>query len=109
MTEILSNYPETIYMGEDVTHGGYYLVTEGLQDSITTSSISDPETTDLRVRDYPPDEGVIIGIGMGYAQSGLIPIVEMPYAKYLDCGADMFFEMSCMSWLSNRKQPNGMI
>ena len=28
--EILSNNSDTVYIGEDVQHGGYYLVTEGL-------------------------------------------------------------------------------
>jgi len=46
---------------------------------------------------------------MGFAQVGLVPIVEIPYAKYLDCGADLFFEAALMNWLSVHKQPNGMI
>ena len=33
----------------------------------------------------------------------LLPIVEIPYAKYLDCGADMFFEAAISHWLSNGK------
>lgn len=84
--------------GEDVRHGGYYLVTDGLADKYKD-----------RVRDFPPDETSLIGVGMGFAQAGLVPIVEIPYAKYLDCGADMFFEAALMHWLSNGKQPNGMI
>ncbi len=63
----------------------------------------------LRIRDFPPDETALFGIGIGYAQSGLLPIVEMPYAKYLDCGADMFFEAIIMNWLSAGKQPNGVM
>lgn len=59
--------------------------------------------------DFPPDETSLLGIGIGYAQSGLLPIVEIPYAKYLDCGADMFFEAAIYSWLSNGQQPVGMI
>lgn len=31
------------------------------------------------------------------------------YAKYLDCGADMFFEAVLLHWLSNGRQPNGML
>mmetsp|Transcript_15270 Transcript_15270/g.26010 ORF Transcript_15270/g.26010 Transcript_15270/m.26010 type:complete len:263 (+) Transcript_15270:3-791(+) len=45
---------------------------------------------------------------MGFAQSGLLPIVEIPYAKYLDCGADMFYEAAITNWLSNGKAPIGM-
>ena len=44
----------------------------------------------LRVHDYPPDETTLVGAGVGLAQVGFVPVVELPYAKYLDCGADMF-------------------
>ena len=63
----------------------------------------------FRVMDFPPDETSIMGIGVGYSQAGLLPIVEMPYAKYLDCGADMFCEAAIANWLSNGNSPNGMI
>lgn len=46
---------------------------------------------------------------MGFAQSGLLPIVEIPYAKYVDCGFDMLTESGIMAWLSNGQQTNGMI
>lgn len=46
---------------------------------------------------------------MGYSQAGLLPIVEIPYAKYLDCGGDMFFEAVITNWLSGGKQPCGMV
>ena len=46
---------------------------------------------------------------MGFSQVGLTPIVEIPYAKYLDCGADMFHEIGITNWLSSGKQPNGMV
>lgn len=63
----------------------------------------------FKVRDFPPDETTLIGAGIGFAQSGLVPIVEIPYAKYLDCGADMFYEAVLSNWLSNGKQSNGMV
>lgn len=31
------------------------------------------------------------------------------HVQYLDCGADMFYEAVLANWLSNGKQPNGMI
>jgi len=96
--ELLTAYPQMVYIGEDVVHGGYYLVTEQLATKY-------PQ----RVRDFPPDETSLIGAGVGFAQTGMLPVVEIPYAKYLDCGADMFFEAALMCWLSNGKQPNGMI
>ena len=96
--EILNIYPNCVYIGEDVSHGGYYLVTDGLCNKYP-----------LRIRDFPPDETILFGIGIGYSQSGLLPIIEMPYAKYLDCGADMFYESIIMNWLSAGKQSNGIL
>jgi hypothetical protein len=37
----------------------------------------------------------------------VLPIVELPYAKYLDCGADMFYEIALMHWLSNNHKKHG--
>jgi 2-oxoisovalerate dehydrogenase E1 component len=96
--EILKNQPDTIYIGEDVTHGGYYLVTEGL-------AAKHPN----RVLDFPPDETTLVGAAMGMSQAGFVPIVEIPYAKYLDCGGDMFSELCILNWLNNanaNKQPH---
>lgn len=96
--ELMTKYPQMVYIGEDVVHGGYYLVTDGIAKKFP-----------LRIQDFPPEETCIIGAGMGFAQVGLLPVVEIPYAKYLDCGGDMYFEAALMNWLSNGKQPNGMI
>jgi len=96
--ETLAENADAVYLGEDVRHGGYYLVTDGLARKY-------PE----RVQDFPPDETSLIGAGIGYAQVGLLPIVEIPYAKYLDCGADQFFEAAINAWLSNGREKNGMV
>ncbi len=96
--ELLTNSPDIVYIGEDVQHGGYYLVTENLHKKFP-----------LRVADFPPDETTLIGAAIGYSQVGMLPILEIPYSKYLDCGGDMFFEAIISNWLSNHKQPNGMI
>ena len=98
VTEILEENDDAVYIGEDVEHGGYYLVTEGLAKKF-------PQ----RVRDFPPDETALLAMGQGFAHSGLVPIVEIPYAKYLDCGFDMFNEIAISNWLSGGRQPNGMI
>ena len=89
---------DVVYIGEDVEHGGYYLVTQGLKRKFPS-----------RVADFPPDETGLVGAAIGYAQAGLVPICEIPYAKYLDCGGDMFFEAAVMHWLSNGTSPNGMV
>ena len=44
-----------------------------------------------------------------YIFSGLIPIVEIPYEKYLDCAHDIFLELINTYWLSNGKQKNGIL
>ena len=100
--EVLANYPSALYIGEDVRHGGYYLVTEGLADKYST-----------RILDFPPDETTLLGAGLGFSQLGLLPIVEIPYAKYLDCGVDMFYEIAIQNWLSapdnTRPSRRGMV
>jgi len=98
LEECLDQHPECVYLGEDVQHGGYYIVTEGLSDKFP-----------MRVRDFPPDETTLLGAAQGYSQAGMVPIVEIPYSKYLDCGADTFFEIALSHWLSKGDQPNGMI
>ena len=96
--ELLTENPDVVYLGEDVEHGGYYLVTDSLAKKFPH-----------RVKDYPPEESVLVGMGIGYSQIGMVPIVEIPYAKYLDCGVDQFFEAAIMNWLSHGRQPCGMV
>ena len=98
IAESMQNDKSVMYLGEDVVHGGYYLVTEALAQQFPG-----------RVIDFPPDETSLLGAAMGFAQLGLVPIVEIPYAKYLDCGADMFHEIALTYWLSAGKFPVGMI
>jgi 2-oxoisovalerate dehydrogenase E1 component len=96
--EQLGLHEDLVYIGEDVQHGGYYLVTDGLYKKYP-----------YRVADFPPDETTLIGVAMGYSQAGMVPIVEIPYSKYLDCGADMFFEAVLSNWVSAGGAPNGMV
>lgn len=96
--EAMESNVNVVYIGEDVKHGGYYLVTDGLASRFPG-----------RVIDFPPDETTLLGAAMGFSHVGLVPIVEIPYAKYLDCGADMFYELAISNWLTNKQRPNGMI
>jgi 2-oxoisovalerate dehydrogenase E1 component len=98
LDELLDSNPELVYIGEDVQHGGYYKITEGLH-----------AKHGLRVADFPPDETSLLGTAVGYSQAGMLPIVEIPYAKYLDCGSDMFYEAAIMNWLSAGTRPCGMV
>jgi pyruvate/2-oxoglutarate/acetoin dehydrogenase E1 component len=45
----------------------------------------------MRVRDFPPDETALVGAGVGFSQIGLVPIVEIPYAK-VGCLASFCFK-----------------
>jgi pyruvate/2-oxoglutarate/acetoin dehydrogenase E1 component/TPP-dependent pyruvate/acetoin dehydrogenase alpha subunit len=98
IAESMAKDESVVYLGEDVIHGGYYAVTEGIAQQFPG-----------RVIDFPPDETSLLGAAMGFSQLGLLPIVEIPYAKYLDCGADMFHEIAVTYWLSAGKSPVGMI
>mmetsp|Transcript_35105 Transcript_35105/g.100836 ORF Transcript_35105/g.100836 Transcript_35105/m.100836 type:complete len:796 (+) Transcript_35105:71-2458(+) len=98
LDELLDTRQNAVYIGEDVEHGGYYRITDGLR-----------QKHGWRVADFPPDETSLLGVALGYAQVGLLPVVELPYAKYLDCGADMFFEAVIMNWLSAGQKPSGLI
>mmetsp|Transcript_57551 Transcript_57551/g.115552 ORF Transcript_57551/g.115552 Transcript_57551/m.115552 type:complete len:473 (-) Transcript_57551:149-1567(-) len=101
LEEVMRENRGLVYLGEDVEHGGYYLVTDGLAKKFPG-----------RVIDMPPDETSLLGIGWGIAQysninsnsnSGgpLVVVVEIPYAKYLDCGADMLHEIVTSNWLTH--------
>eukprot|EP00949_MAST-11_sp_MAST-11-sp1_P001366 g1366.t1 len=96
--EILEGNENAVYLGEDVEHGGYYLVTDGLREKFKS-----------RVMDFPPDETSLLGAAMGFFHAGLLPICEIPYSAYLSCGFDMYKEAAAMTWLSGGRQPNGMI
>jgi 2-oxoisovalerate dehydrogenase E1 component len=99
IAEVMEADKSVVYIGEDVEHGGYYLVTDGLRKRFGAQ----------RVIDFPPDETSLLGAAMGMSQMGLTPIVEIPYAKFLSCGCDMWEEIAMMQWLSNGQQPNGMV
>jgi 2-oxoisovalerate dehydrogenase E1 component len=79
-------------------YNSYYLVTDGLS-----------QKHPGRVVDFPPDETALVGAAMGFSQVGLLTVLEIPYAKYLDCAADIFNELILLNWLSNGRQPCGMV
>lgn len=76
----------------------YYLVTDGLVRKYPG-----------RVVDFPPDETSLVGAAIGFSQAGILTVLEIPYSKYLDCASDMFNEAVIANWLTNGRQPNGMV
>ena len=75
----------------DVRHGGYYLITDGIYEKFGPK----------RIIDFPPDETTLLGCALGFSQLGILPIVEIPYIKYFDCGIDIFYEIAIQYWLTN--------
>ena len=64
LSETMTNNKKVVYIGEDVEHGGYYLVTDGLAKQFPG-----------RVIDFPPDETTLLGAAMGFSHAGLLPII----------------------------------
>lgn len=61
------------------------------------------------MHDFPPDETALVGAAWGYAQAGLAPVLEIPYAKYLDCASDIFYEICATHWLTNGRERPGLM
>jgi pyruvate dehydrogenase E1 component beta subunit len=73
MTEEMERDARVVLVGEDVARpGGPYGVTRGLRDRFG----------DLRVRDTPISEAVLVGLGVGSAAVGLRPIVEIMFFDF---------------------------
>jgi pyruvate/2-oxoglutarate/acetoin dehydrogenase E1 component len=114
-----------VYFGEGVRHGGYHLVTAGVAFFFPKRIFAFPPvgstsnlvllirmhfvrfTLTFHLNLVDSGETSLLGAAKGFSQVGLTLIVEIPYAKYLDCGADTFAEIAAMNWLSNGQRPNG--
>ena len=67
-----------VLFGEDVTVGGPFGATKGLQD----------EFGGARVRDTPISEGAVMGMAVGAAATGLRPIVEIMFMDFATLALD---------------------
>jgi pyruvate dehydrogenase E1 component beta subunit len=73
---------EVFYMGEDVAdYGGIFSSTTGLLDEFGRD----------RVMDVPISETAFIGAGVGAAQSGMRPIVELMFADFAGVAFDQIY------------------
>jgi 2-oxoisovalerate dehydrogenase E1 component len=99
--EALDRYPQALVFGEDVAKkGGVYGVTKGL------FARSGP----LRVFNTLLDEQTILGIALGSATLGLLPIPEIQYLAYLHNAEDQLRgEASTMQFFSNGAYDNPML
>jgi 2-oxoisovalerate dehydrogenase E1 component len=99
--ELLDRYPEMLVFGEDVAaKGGVYGVTRGLLARAGAG----------RVFDTLLDETSILGLALGAAVSGLLPVPEIQYLAYLHNAEDQLRgEAATLSFFSNGQYRNGMV
>ena len=74
LAEELERDERVILMGEDIgVHGGVFRATDGLQARFGAQ----------RVIDTPLAELAIVGVAIGAAMTGLLPVAEMQFADYI--------------------------
>ncbi|MCB9577298.1 MAG: SCP2 sterol-binding domain-containing protein [Polyangiaceae bacterium] len=78
LAEEMERDERVLLLGEDVSLGGYFAVTNGLLDRFGKR----------RVRDTPISENAIVGGAVGAAMNGLRPVAEILFSDFLTVCAD---------------------
>lgn len=101
LADIMLRYPNVAVFGEDVARkGGVYGVTQGLQEKFGAA----------RVFDTLLDEQTILGLAIGMAHNGFVPIPEIQFLAYLHNAEDQIRgEAATLSFFSNRQYRNPMV
>jgi len=101
LTNLMVEHPEIALMGEDVGHKeGFYGVTQKL---IERHGLD-------RVIDTLLDEQSILGLAIGIAHNGFIPIPEIQFLAYLHNAKDQTRgEATTLSFFSNGQFANPMV
>ncbi|PKP75542.1 MAG: MFS transporter [Alphaproteobacteria bacterium HGW-Alphaproteobacteria-6] len=101
LTDLMLEHPETVLMGEDVGRkGGVYGVTQKL------AARFGPD----RVIDTLLDEQSILGLAIGMAQNGFVPIPEIQFLAYLHNAEDQIRgEAATLPFFSNGLYTNPMV
>lgn len=101
LTDLMLSYPELILAGEDIGRkGGVYGVTQRLQQRFGKE----------RVMDTLLDEQSILGLALGMAQNGFIPIPEIQFLAYLHNAEDQIRgEAATLPFFSNGQYSNPMV
>lgn len=99
--DALVKYPESLLFGEDVAKkGGVYHVTDGLWDTFG----------EHRVFNTLLDETSILGLAIGAAHLGLLPIPEIQYLAYYHNAQDQIRgEAGSLQFFSKGQFRNGMV
>ncbi|KAB2945318.1 MAG: MFS transporter [Phycisphaerae bacterium] len=101
LADLLIKYPEAMIFGEDVAKkGGVYYVTAGLHAKFGPA----------RVFNTLLDETTILGMGIGAAHLGLLPIPEIQYLAYYHNAEDQIRGEACsLQFFSNAQYRNPMV
>ncbi|MEN9646165.1 MAG: hypothetical protein RL238_2834 [Actinomycetota bacterium] len=101
LADLLTQHPNMLLFGEDVAaKGGVYGVTKGLLGQAGAA----------RVFDTLLDETSILGLALGAAVSGFLPVPEIEYLAYLHNAEDQLRgEAATLSFFSNGQYRNGMV
>lgn len=99
--DVMLRHPQSIVFGEDVARkGGVYHVTHGLNKAFGNS----------RVFNTLLDETMILGLGIGMAQVGFLPIPEIQYLAYYHNAQDQIRGEACsQSFFSQGQFVNPMV
>jgi len=101
LADLMATHPEALVFGEDVAvKGGVYGVTRGLQKRFGGR----------RVFDTLLDEQTILGVALGTALAGFVPIPEIQYLAYLHNAEDQLRgEAATLAFFSDGQYRNGMV
>jgi 2-oxoisovalerate dehydrogenase E1 component len=101
LIDALAGRPELLVFGEDVGRkGGVYGVTRGLQQRFGAP----------RVFDTLLDEQAVLGLGLGFGVSGLLPVPEIQYLAYLHNAEDQLRgEAASLRFFSDGAFTNPMV
>jgi 2-oxoisovalerate dehydrogenase E1 component len=101
LADALERDPSVLVFGEDVAvKGGVYGVTRGLQRQFGAG----------RVFDTLLDETSILGLALGTALSGFLPVPEIQYLAYLHNAEDQLRgEAATLQFFSQGRYRNGMV
>ncbi|MDE2564011.1 MAG: MFS transporter [Sphingomonadales bacterium] len=101
LADLLLQYPNAIVFGEDVgPKGGVYAATARLHQRFGSS----------RVINTLLDEQAILGLGIGAAHNGLLPIPEIQFLAYVHNAEDQIRgEAATLSFFSNGQYANPMV
>ncbi|MEK6629020.1 MAG: thiamine pyrophosphate-dependent enzyme [Bdellovibrionota bacterium] len=101
LTDILLRYPNALVFGEDVAQkGGVYNVTDGLFNKFGSK----------RVFNSLLDEQSILGVALGTAQNGFLPIPEIQFLAYVHNAEDQIRgEAATLPFFSQGQFTNPMV